>query len=457
MREETIFNKDNRQGRRSSLILALAAGLAAAAAAPFSAAQAQDEPAFTWGFAERIRQEYLGNVYDLDAEAGDVTNYLRLRSQLQASWIPARGWKVGVVLNNEHRHWFKSTKGLEDEDFEIDEFIVENLYVSAEGIGGSPLGFVAGRQNIIYGEGFLFMDGGPLDGSRTGYFNAIRAKASFGKRSIEMHLLKNPEWDHYLPVVNCLYKPLIEYEETGAGLYYTDDSFEGRRIEAYYLFKNEKGERDPLPESDIHTIGARISGKFGERFVYAAELAVQAGDRGGEGRKAAGGYAHGTWSFPVPLKPAVKGGLIYLSGDDPATSDYEGWNPLYSRWPKWSDLYIYTLGAHENGAAYWDNLMAPNLGVSIKPAGAITLEATVYFMTAPEDDPDSAPGVATPDPIFGEGGYRGTLSNIKLTWSAKKYLFGHLQWERFVPGDYYFGGADAADFLRCEFNFRYGG
>ena len=136
MREEKISGKSGRSGRRGTLILALAAGLAAAAPRPFSAARAQDEPAFSWGFAERIRQEYLGNVYDLDAGNGDVTNYLRLRSQLQANWVPARGWKVGAVLNNEHRHWFKSTKGFEDEDFEIDEFIVENLYVSADRIGG---------------------------------------------------------------------------------------------------------------------------------------------------------------------------------------------------------------------------------------------------------------------------------------------------------------------------------
>jgi hypothetical protein len=272
-----------------------------------------------------------------------------------------------------------------------------------------------------------------------------------------MHFLKNPEWDHYLPVANCLYKPLVEYEETGAGLYYTDDSFAGRRIEAYYLFKNEKDEKDVLPESDIHTMGARVSGKHAERLEYAAEFAIQAGDRGGKLRKATGGYARAAWSFPIPFDPSVRGGVIYLSGDDPATGDYEGWNPLYSRWPKWSDLYIYTLAAHENGAAYWDNLMAPNLGVSIKPAGWITLDAAVYFMMAPEDDPDSAPGVSSLDPIFGDGDYRGTLSNIRLTWSAEKYFSGHLQWERFAPGDYYFGGADAADFLRCEFNFRYDG
>ncbi len=441
-----------RSGHRGWVLnsLLFAALAAAALPAPLSAAGSQGEPAFKWGFVERVRQEYLGNVYDFDEGGDDTWNYLRFRSQLLASWVPAGGWRIGAVLNNEHRHWFKSTRGYEDRDFEIDEFIVENLYVSADRVGGSPFGFVAGRQNIMYGEGFLFMDGGPLDGSRTGYFNALRIKAAFSKRSVEMHILKDPSWDRYLPVINCLSKKLIEYDETGAGLYYIDDSVEGHRIEAYYFFKNERGDRGVLPESDIHTVGARMSGRYAGSLDYAAELAVQLGDRGGADRRGFGGYMHGTYSFPVSLKPVVRAGLIYLSGDDRATEDYEGWDPLYSRWPKWSELYIYALAAHENGVAWWDNLMAPNVGFSIKPAGGFTLETSIYFMTALVDEPE----FLSSETVFGEGYYRGTLSVVKLTWSAKKYFSGHLLWERFIPGDYYFEGSDAADFLRCELNFR---
>ena len=32
----------------------------------------------------------------------------------------------------------------------------------------------------------------------------------------------------------------------------------------------------------------------------------------------------------------------------------ENWDPLFSRWPKWSELYIYTQ-FRETGVAYWTN------------------------------------------------------------------------------------------------------
>ncbi len=42
-----------------------------------------------------------------------------------------------------------------------------------------------------------------------------------------------------------------------------------------------------------------------------------------------------------------------MSGDDPSTDDNEGWDPLFSRWPKWSELYIYSL-ATEGGRRLLD-------------------------------------------------------------------------------------------------------
>ncbi len=41
-------------------------------------------------------------------------------------------------------------------------------------MGGMPLTATVGRQDIIEGVGWLVMDGTPLDGSRTVYFDAAR-------------------------------------------------------------------------------------------------------------------------------------------------------------------------------------------------------------------------------------------------------------------------------------------
>ncbi len=418
------------------------------------ASAAGEESAFRWGFRERVRQAYIANPFDLSDGNPDDRNYIRVRTQLWGSWDPREGWELKVQLNNEHRHWLKSEQGLEDLDFEIDELVVENLFLSIKRIAGSPFSVILGRQNIIRGEGFIYMDGSPLEGSRTAYFNGMRLMMEYEKRSLELNAISNPTWDKYLPVINNLQNGLIEHEESGVGLYYTDNSFSNKKIEAYYDFKNEKKPGERLQESDIHTLGGRVSGEYGKMLRYAAEFAFQAGDMAGAGRRGFGGYAHGTLSSSMPWEPSLTAGFLYLSGDDPSTEEYEGWNPLYSRWPKWSDLYIYTL-APEAGVAYWENIMAPSIKLALKPFEQMTLESTLYYMLAPQDDPDSAPGVSNPNPLFGDGDTRGTLSIIRLNWRFGEHLSGHLLWERLYPGDYYFDGADPADFLRWQLYFSY--
>ncbi|MCX5754251.1 MAG: alginate export family protein [Candidatus Krumholzibacteria bacterium] len=413
-------------------------------------AEGKPESAFDWGCRLRLRQEYSENLSDFSNSLADDNNYLRVRSQLWGSWAPGAQWKLYAMLNNEHRHWYKSNKGLEYQEFEIHELVFENLYVEGTKIGGTPFGFIAGRQNLLYGEGFICWDGGPLDGSRTAYFNALVLTASFDKRRLDAHVLSGPERDRYLPIVNDQKQSMIEWDERGAGLYYTDESFDGRKLEAYYFFKNEKDESDAYPESDIHTIGARAAGKGFGRLTFAVEGAVQTGDRGAQKRLGYGGYLYGKYALPIERVPIALGaGSFYLSGDKPGSKDtYEGWDPVYSRWPKWSELYIYSL-AKERGAAYWENVASLWFGLEVKPLDRIALEERIYPMWAPEPPPKAD------KTLFGAGSYRGTLSIMKLSGTLNTYLSAYLLWEALFPGDYYFSGSDTAHFLRWEIMFKY--
>jgi hypothetical protein len=407
--------------------------------------------ALDWGYRLRLRQEYGANLSDFSNALADDNNYLRVRSQLWGSWSPIARWKLYAMLNNEHRHWYKSNKGFEHRKFEIHELIFESLYVEGKSIAGSPFGFVAGRQNLFYGEGFICWDGGPLDGSRTAYFNALLLTASFGTRRLDAHFISDPERDRYLPIANNQKQSLIEWDETGAGLYYTDESFEGRKLEAYYFFKNENDEDDAYPVSDIHTVGARASGKGFGRLTFAAEGALQAGDRGTQDRLGYGGYLYGKYALPIERVPVSLGtGAFYLSGDDPGSADrYEGWNPVYSRWPKWSELYIYSL-ARERGAALWENFASLWFGLEIKPLDRVAFEERIYPMWAPEPPPAGAN-----KSIFGAGSRRGTLSVMKLSGTLNNFLSAYALWEALMPGDYYAAGSDTAHFLRWEIMFKY--
>ena len=399
--------------------------------------------AFDWGYNLRLRQEYLRNVFDFSNDGADDRNYLRVRSQLWASWTPNATWKTFVMLNNEHRHWYKSATGLEHQEFEIDEIHFENLYLQGSRIGGTPFGFTIGRQNLFWGEGFLVWDGGPLDGSRTAYFNAIVLTAAFEKRRFDLHVISDPEKDRYLPVWNYQNRRLIEWDERGAGLYYTDESWAARKLEAYYFYKWDNSYHDDDP---VHTAGARWSGTAFGKLAFSSEAALQYSkafdvddDHVGCGGYIRGSYPVATGRIPVKLSA----GAIFLSGDNPGS---RAWVPLYSRWPKWSELYIYTLGG-ERGAAYWTNLFAMHAGLSVELGPRLSLDATVYSMQAPER-------LSWAGPSFGTGKDRGTLSVVKLNWNLEKYLSGHLWWEAFSPGDYYSAG-DTAHFLRWEMLFKY--
>ena len=68
-----------------------------------------------------------------------------------------------------------------------------------------------------------------------------------------------------------------------------------------------------------------------------------------------GGYTYGRRTSEHVRKPYIQVGWYGFSGDDPRTTGrIEGWDPLFSRWPKWSELYIYSQ-MRETGVGYWTN------------------------------------------------------------------------------------------------------
>ena len=419
---------------------------------------------FTWGFRERIRQTYIVNPFDLDDDSADDLNFFRVRSQLWFDLKAARGLELYAMINNEHRHYMKP-----DRDFDIDEFILENLYIKAHRIGGSPATLVIGRQNMMLDEGFIYMDGGPLDGSRTAYMNAARLILEWEKRSVEAHFLFNPKRDEYVPRVNSKRKPLIEHDELGAGLRLTEGSLPKTKLTGYYVYKEERSYEGDVRVLDntIHTIGGRIVGTPLDGLRLVGEGAYQLWDFDEGNENAFGGYAYGTYSPEISMKPSFTIGYIYLSGKEMAEdrwsyvpNEFTGWDPLFSRWPKWSELYIYTL-LRENGIAYWSNLKAPYMEIKVRPLEQVALRASVFDLSAPYVAPGirvskvGEPLMHMRDMLFGDGTDRGLLTIVKLDWNVTKYLSGHFLWERFEPQDFYGYNRDVSHFLRWELYFKY--
>jgi hypothetical protein len=151
--------------------------------------------------------------------------------------------------------------------------------------------------------------------------------------------------------------------------------------------------------------------------------------------------------WPVPWR--VTGGYIYLSGDDPKTlGKFEAWNPVLSRWPKWSELYIYTLSLEKDvqpmqqTIAFWQNFESSWIGVTMHPEKRLKLEGRYMWLGADESVFYSS--------RLGGHTRRGDLYIAKLSWNLTNILAGHLLLERFVPGDFYPAKADDATFIRIE-------
>jgi hypothetical protein len=146
-------------------------------------------------------------------------------------------------------------------------------------------------------------------------------------------------------------------------------------------------------------------------------------------------------SFAHATKPSLLLGWTGLSGDDPATATNENWDPLFSRYPKWSELYIYTQGS-ERGPAYWTNLSMWQAEARLTPVKPLDLRATYYRMDAFHRFPGKPA-------IYASGTHRGDLYEARADLKVNDNWRGHVVGEYLAPGGFY-TGTDAGWFFRAE-------
>ena len=394
---------------------------------------------FKVSFTERFRFVGWDNAINLDDEKSDPFTFTRNRTSLLLQWIPSANIEMAVKLTNEFRVYLAP----KDREFEINELFFDNLYIKWKQVGSLPLTLTLGRQNIMLGEGFVVMDGQPLTGSRSIYFNAARFDLAISANQTLTGFISHvPEIDTSLPIINPQDQQLEEQAHTGLGVYYTG-KFAKTRLEGYYIYKNTKPNEAAPVKSTISTVGGRVVARFGSRTSLTAEAAYQFGYYGDFKRSAFGGHFHLDYKVPadIPLLNTVTIGGILLGGDNPTTNKIEGWDPVFSRWPKWSESYIYTL-IRENGVAKWSNLRSMYLSLLSKFGDDVDLKLSYFKLCA----------LHYPSLIFpgGNGKNRGHLMIARLMIKINKHLSSHFVWEYFKPGNFYFPGADSYHWLRYE-------
>ncbi len=410
------------------------------------------EGMFDAGVYLRLRQEYFDNAFDFNNDSGTFNddNYFRIKASLWGKWSFSDDVNLFVKLTSEPKLAIYDDGSLaKGNDVWDDEIFFDNLYLDVKNLFGMPVDLRLGRQDFLmtHGEGFVIMDGTPYDGSRSVYFNAAKATVRFNeKNSVDLIYADNPRIDEYLPVINWQDRTVVRTDENAFILYVKSKVGERLSLEPYYIYKFEDNPTAPSRKLTLNTVGNRAVYDF-DPWRLRGELAYQFGEyKDKSDREAWGGYAYLTRFFKTAkLSPSVEVGYAYLSGEsDPTAGDDSGWDPVFSKWPWISELYIFGYAVERGEPAYWTNLQLFRAKMDMKLTEKTGLSLAYNYLKANEAQKTGAP-------FFGTGDERGHLAHVILTQKFSKNIDGHLHFEYFKPGDFYAdANQDDAIFLRWQ-------
>lgn len=465
--------------------LVLTVFVAAAAAAAMAAEAA--EPAKHWheidtdwmdkfhhpmegvemGLDIRLREVYTSNLFSLNEKWGDAIDedwnnfhWQRYRSRLSAKWAVSDDVTFNSRLTWEF--WghcapdqtFNSF--FTDKNYDFDEALFDIMNLQFRNAFDLPLTLTVGRQEIILGTGWLVLDGTPGDGSRTAFFDAIRAQYDLTDTS-KLDLIYIQQYDDEEQYIKPFNHHAVQErrhltqqnDERGVIAYWTNKFSDTLSNELYYIYKNDdssdwanhyKGASYGV-DADIHTVGTRFFGKLDDNWSYSAEVAKQWGDREGDSLQALGGNSKLMYAFNDDKKNELHVGYEYLSGDDPETSADEQFDSLWGDWPQFQrgrDLQSYLWTFEGDGVGNVTNLHRLGFGHSFKPAQVWTIATDYNLMWADENTFGGTSRGPQGALNFDSGdNFRGQMISAVATYSCCKNFRTLFEIDYFIPGSYY--------------------
>ncbi len=394
-----------------------------------------------------------------DAKGNDATriHWERYRTRLWDKFKLDEDTSINTRFTWEFQQWDEPAAKMQRTD--LDEIIMDNFNLSMKHFLGLSATAVIGRQDITnLGQGWLVMDGTPIDGSRTFYFDAARVTFDLAEKTKldTIYICNMPKSDWWLKPINDRNKIVTQEEEQGAILYLTDKSNEKMQVEGYFMFKNnnpvdglarnltsEAALEQCSKKAEIYTFGGALSGPvFNDNWNYRVEGAVQTGRSASpcvnvtpynetERLLAFGEKSTLEYSFKDDLDNKVHVTYEYLSGDDPGTKRVESFNPLWGQWPQWSEL---LQGPYVNGMEdkLTSNLHRLDFGHKFKPNKEWEILTDWNLLWADENTFKSIPAKFSDD-----GNFRGNLLTCWARYNFSKNLSGNLVGEYMMPGHYY--------------------
>ena len=361
----------------------------------------------------RLRGYNFQNFWDFDSSKdGDNWSVFRLRSNIHVK--ADLGDNVTGFIQFANQNYGEGTTYASkldkwEADNTSDKVFVDNAYIDVNKFFGLPVSLRLGRQNLMYGTGFVLFDGQSQMASTSLYFDGVKLTWKITDRSkLDLFYVKDQENERGNNNNDDI---------TLSGAYFTGHCpVIGGQQELYVLNRDDQGFVSAAGGTgkNIWMYGIRLSNKFDCGVDYSAEFAYQNGyyDKGNNIHQDAAGYKLET-GYAVPVsdtfKPRVFIGYTYLSGDESDSTDNEAWDVFYGGWPQFGDLlawvYVnlgpgnpttgrplqYNRMSSTLGEAAYTNLCMPSIGINAKYgklSGKISYTKLTFDETTGSQDDD---------------------------------------------------------------------
>jgi Alginate export len=429
-------------------------------------------PWLNWGADLRVRDEYFNDLLTLNPNARlHEQNYIRFRARLWTTVTPVENLSLNARISDEAREWTKPAgytpmKG--QSGLDMREGIVDNLNAEMKNVAGLPLTIKAGRQDLFLGDGWLVGDGTPYDGSWTYYLDSAKVTYELKDQHTTIDaigIIQDAYDDGWMPTINPQHLLEVEQNEKGAIVQVANSSVSAANLTGYFIYKNDSRVVSTGDNADIYTVGGRLNGLVSDHWKYWTEGAYQfgrkadstvkypedtAGSSNYRGLNAYGFNSKLTYLFKDQLNNQLTGSFELLSGDNPNTGTDEMFDVLWGRWPRWSEIGLYSYAA-ETRIGQEANLIRFGPTWTVNPTRKMEFSASYYALFAMNDVPTRE---ASSTLFSNNDNFRGHFASAILKYKFSSHMNGHLWSEFLFPGGYY-AHDNLITFLRAEVMFTF--
>jgi len=325
------------------------------------------------------------------------------------------------------------------------EALFDRFNIELKNVFGLPVTAKIGRQDLQLGSNWLILEGTPLDGSRTSYFDAARFTCNLDEYDSTLDIIwvdNHADSGRWLKPFNDRNLDIAEQDERGIIAYLSNRLDKNAQIDGYFIYKNDRNRnRANGTEGNIYTLGSMIKGFIDDKWGYQIEVAPQFGHKNGKELGAFGSNNRLSYNLHDKKDNIFHVGYEYLSGNKDPDKHFDR---VWARESRYSDLYNGCIDSIDGRELDGSNLHRPNFGWSIRPTDKMQIVTDYSLIFADKNTRD-----AGTNGMSKHGKFRGQLVKLQVKYKFNKHVHNRFTAECFLPGNFYNRDRnDVAMFLR---------